>query len=104
MWRTTDVIRANPLAGIWTSPPYLHNGSVASLYELLPPASERAISFFLGGRRDYDPDDFGFARDEIRGSFELDSAIDGNHNTGHEYGVDLSETDKRDLIEYLKTL
>lgn len=104
VWRTTEVIKANPLAGIWASPPYLHNGSVASLYELLLPASDRTPRLLVGGGRDYDPDNVGYSLDQTPAAFELDTSIDGNHNTGHEYGVDIGDTDKRDLIEYLKTL
>lgn len=50
---------ARSLGGIWATPPYLHNGSVANLEELLKPSSERAKIFFVGSRV-YDPETLGF--------------------------------------------
>jgi hypothetical protein len=44
------VYRARPLAGMWATPPFLHNGSVPSLYELLLPASQRSKQFYTGDR------------------------------------------------------
>ncbi|RZI38065.1 cytochrome C, partial [Herbaspirillum sp. HC18] len=52
--------RARPLNGIWATAPYLHNGSVPSLYWLLKPQNERPQKFCMG-RRDYDPETVGFA-------------------------------------------
>ena len=45
--------KANPAEGMWASPPYLHNGSVPNLYELLSPAKERSKTFYIG--REFDP-------------------------------------------------
>ncbi|PNB46292.1 hypothetical protein C1X73_34765, partial [Pseudomonas sp. FW305-130] len=53
--------RARPLNGVWATAPYLHNGSVPSLYWMLSPAAERPKSFCMGGGRDYDPKQVGFA-------------------------------------------
>jgi hypothetical protein len=37
--------KANPAEGMWAAPPYLHNGSVPNLYELLRPAGDRPKAF-----------------------------------------------------------
>ena len=107
---TTDVeilaYKARPLDGIWATAPYLHNGSVRSLYELLLPAEERSPTFALGSR-EYDPIDVGYVSAAGDGlpAFVLDTSIEGNRNTGHEYGVaGLDEAGRRALIEYMKTL
>jgi hypothetical protein len=51
--------RARPLNGVWATAPYLHNGSVPSLYWMLKPASERPKQFCMG-TRDFDPQQVGF--------------------------------------------
>ena len=95
------------LEGIWAAAPYLHNGSVASLAELLKPAAERMVSFKLGSA--YDIESVGLAADQTRFDYTLEttdcSAINsGNSRCGHEYGTDLSEGEKAALLEYLKSL
>ena len=40
--------RARPLNGVWATAPYLHNGSVPSLYWMLKPAAERPTQFCVG--------------------------------------------------------
>jgi hypothetical protein len=105
--------KARPLNGIWAVPPYLHNGSVPSLYALLSPVAERPAIVHLGGR-EYDPVDVGYKNEAIAGGFALDTSIEGNRNTGHEFrdgprgggviGRGLAPAERRALIEYLKTL
>src|SRR4029077_20753562 len=51
--------RARPLNGVWASAPYLHNGSVPSLYWMLKPAAERPKQFCMGAR-DFDPEQVGY--------------------------------------------
>ena len=51
--------RARPLNGVWATAPYLHNGSVPSLYWMLMPAAERPKQFCMGFR-DFDPQQVGF--------------------------------------------
>ena len=101
-WRTTGKYAGRPLTGVWASPPYLHNGSVPTLYHLLLPAAKRPTTFPLG-HREYDPVKVGYVT-EVAGKsrFVMDTTQDGNHNTGHEYGTDLSEDDRMALLEYLK--
>ena len=77
--------KARPLAGAWATAPYLHNGSVANLYEMLLPAKERKPTFFVG-RKEYDPVKVGYDLQPLSGNgFWLDTTKTGNHNTGHEF-------------------
>jgi NB-ARC domain len=100
--------KARPLNGIWSTAPYLHNGSVPTLYDLLLPHKFRPVSFTVGSR-EFDTVKVGFVSDD-KDSFifhtrENDGKpIAGNSNAGHEYGVDLPDDDRWALIEYLKTL
>jgi hypothetical protein len=105
------VYKGRPLQAIWATPPYLHNGSVATLYDLLLPAAQRRTAFFTG-TREYDPVDVGFKTDassENSFKFETQDAsgkpIDGNSNSGHDYGnASLTDAERRALVEYMKTL
>ncbi len=108
-FRKTNGYANSPLDGIWLRAPYLHNGSVPNLRELLEPAARRSRSFYRGDDV-YDPENVGFvsnvaARDG-RLFFLFDTDRRGNGNFGHEgsvYGTDLPGDQKRALIEYLKT-
>jgi hypothetical protein len=103
-WRATGGYAARPLAGLWASAPYLHNGSVPTLHDLLLPAGERPPRFPVG-QRIFDPVRVGLATTGITAPvFTLDTTVSGNHNTGHEYGTDLPEPARLDLLEFLKTL
>ena len=95
--------KSGPLAGIWATAPYLHNGSVPSLYQLLLPSKDRVKVFHVGSR-EFDPKNVGFEAGPTPGAFEFRVDIPGNSNSGHEYGTDLSDDDRRALVEYLKTL
>ncbi len=95
---------ARILTGIWAVGPYLHNGSVPTLWELLKPAKDRMRRFAVG-HRDFDPVDVGLetAAAPGRAMFVVDPST-GNGNGGHEYGTALPEQDRRAVVEYLKTL
>ena len=97
---------ARPLVGVWLLAPYLHNGSVPTLMDLLTPPSGRPAVFWRGYDL-YDPDRLGFEavgpRAKAHG-FRHDTALKGNGNSGHDYGTALPEADKQALIEFLKTL
>lgn len=98
---------ARVLQGIWAAAPYLHNGSVPSLTELLKPPTERVKSFKLGP--EYDPTTVGLAANQTWFDFTLkttgcDDLLSGDSNCGHEYGTHLAPEEKTALIEYLKTL
>jgi hypothetical protein len=94
--------RARSLNGIWATAPYLHNGSVPTLWDLLLPAGQRPHSFKVGAR-EFDPAKVGFKSDGYDG-FEFNTSQPGNLNTGHDKYGPLSDQDRWDLIEYLKSL
>lgn len=94
------------LDGIWLRAPYLHNGSVPTLRDLLEPAGLRPKVFFRGYDL-LDPVKVGFVSEgaeALRVGTRHDVELRGNSNAGHEYGVNLSPQQKEDLVEYLKTL
>jgi len=95
------------LNGIWATAPYLHNGSVPNLWELLKPAKDRRTSFMVGSRV-FDPKNVGYDADQSpfkNGRFVADPAnANGNGNGGHEYGTTLTDEQRWAIIEYLKTL
>ncbi|MGH7120990.1 MAG: di-heme-cytochrome C peroxidase [Acetobacteraceae bacterium] len=95
---------ARPLYGIWAAAPYLHNGSVPTLYDLLLPPAQRPKKFALGGR-EYDPVKLGFVVTTACGQQDclVDTTRTGDGNGGHLWGTDLSEPDRMALLEYLKT-
>lgn len=91
------------LQGIWAAAPYLHNGSVPTLADLLKPASERPQQFQMGN--EYDVRNIGLARhQEPRPGSLFDTTLTGNSNAGHEFGTTLPESDKAALLEFLKKL
>jgi mono/diheme cytochrome c family protein len=110
-WSSIKGYKARPLNGIWATAPYLHNGSVANLYELLLPPSAR-MPFFYVGTREFDPVNVGFVtRESAENSFRLESydaqgaIIWGNWNGGHDYdNASLNRDMRLDLVEYLKSL
>lgn len=81
----TDGYAVLDLRGLWATAPYLHNGSVPTLDDLLKPASQRPVTW-------------------QRGSFTVDTTVPGNENIGHEFGTQLSSSDKTALVAYLKSL
>ena len=94
------------LDGVWLRAPYLHNGSVPTLRDLLEPVASRPKVFYRGHDL-YDPVNVGFhsrspEAERIGTRHDVDER--GNGNQGHEFGTDLPATDKDALIEYLKTL
>jgi RoxA-like, cytochrome c-like len=95
--------KPRPLNGIWATAPYLHNGSVPTLDDLLRPAKDRPARFYVGNR-EFDPVKVGFRSDATPGTTELDTTLPGNHNTGHPYADGLNDTERRQLLEFLKTL
>lgn len=100
----TAQYRARPLDGSWATGPYLHNGSVPTLDDLLRPAAERPATFAVTNGQ-FDPLRVGFVADANDDDvFVLDTSVPGNSNAGHEYGTSLSEADRNALIEYLKSL
>jgi hypothetical protein len=108
-FKKTNGYAGMPLDGIWLRAPYLHNGSVPTLRELLEPSSTRTKVFYRGDDV-FDPEDVGFVsnipKQGEREFFRFDTAQRGNGNQGHEgpaYGTELLAEEKRALLEYLKT-
>ncbi len=129
-FRKTNGYANMPLDGVWLRAPYLHNGSVPTLWDLLTPADQRPAVFYRGYDV-YDPVNVGFESrpseipaEERDGLFCFETravtfdgcpsppanravcdatTCRGNSNSGHEYGTDLADGEKRALIEYLKT-
>jgi hypothetical protein len=98
---------ARVLQGIWAAAPYLHNGSVPTLAELLKPPAERAPKFKIG--QAYDTANVGLAVDQAQFNYELETSDcanlnSGNSRCGHAYGTTLPAAEKKALLEYLKTL
>lgn len=113
-WTGKPAYKAGPLAGVWATGPFLHNGSVPTLYDLLSPEVERPKRFLVGSSR-FDPKKVGFVTDramlpraERAGTTVFDTGLPGNSNRGHAFpetfGRTLSPRERLDLIEYLKTL
>jgi cytochrome c553 len=95
------------LDGTWLRGPYLHNGSVPTVRDLLEPPERRPRTFYRG----YDVIDasnVGFlsnvAEERGRKHFLFDTRQRGNGNGGHLYGAALKAQQKDDLLEFLKTL
>jgi hypothetical protein len=108
-FRKTFGYANQPLDGLWLRAPYLHNGSVPTLRDLLNPARDRPSEFYRGYDV-YDPKNVGFVSNVAEENgwryFRFDTALPGNGKEGHEgreYGTDLPAADKDALIEYLKT-
>lgn len=123
-WRAPLAYIARPHAGVWATAPFLHNGSVPSLYKLLSPTSERPDKFCVGNL-EFDPVEVGYKYrlDECQDGSIFDSTLPGNSNAGHEFrnvegceqfkdqdgknGVlscELKADERWALIEYLKSL
>jgi hypothetical protein len=123
-WSDSRQFIARPHVAVWATAPYLHNGSVPNLYELLSPVEKRHGCFYLSPNMEFDPHNVGFAieecndsslRDSIAG-FEFNTALPGNGNRGHEFrgegdqcekdgvlGCEIAPENRLAIIEYLKT-
>lgn len=115
--------KARPLAGIWATPPFLHNGSVPNIYQLLSPVIERSSGFYVG-EREYDAKHLGYQLitdiDTKYAGTWFDTQKPGNLNIGHEFragyvpwkegnepqwgviGPELATEERLALVEYLK--
>lgn len=82
---TSDGYVTPNLHGLWATAPYLNNGSVPTLADLLNPAAQRPKTFQVQG-------------------YTLDTSVIGNSNMGHEFGTTLAASDKTSLIAYLNSL
>jgi len=95
-----------PLVGVWLLGPYLHNGSVPTLMDLLAPPQNRPRVFWRGYDL-VDQDRVGFVSSGAaaeKAGFRFDTGLRGNFNGGHAWGTDLPPEQKLALIDYLKGL
>ena len=120
-WRFTHFRKTGgyadaPLDGIWARSPYLHNGSVPTLRDLLEPSACqsgnacRPAKWYRGSdildtaKVGYRSDAYGY---DVKDLFVYDTSVPGNSNRGHEgkaYGTELPAADKDAIVEYMKTL
>jgi hypothetical protein len=99
-----------PLEAAFTRGPYLHNGSVPTLAELINLKPRRAV--FYRGRSEFDPVEVGIVvtdQPDLDHYFRYDTSVYGNSNRGHNYpwpyqGTGWNADTLTDLLEYLKTL
>ncbi len=99
-YRQSDGYVNMPLDGIWMRGPFLHNGSVPTLWALLQPPNDRPPTFRTGCDS-LDAKVVGFVCSD---GFEFETSLKGNSNSGHEYGTMLPAGDKMALLEFLKSL
>jgi hypothetical protein len=112
--RPTPVPRykAAPREGVWATPPFMHNGSVPNLYEMLVPAGQRTKKFYLG--REFDPVKVGVDTSGKSGTYQVDTTLIGSSNKGHSFengplgngiiGPLLTDQERWAIIEYLKSI
>jgi hypothetical protein len=113
--------KGRSLNGIWATAPYLHNGSVPTLYDVLlpkrrvgdPDGEEYRPDTFVVGSREFDPAKVGYLSQGYEG-FVFDTSQAGNSNAGHEYGTihdatleerhakPMTKQERMDVLEYLK--
>lgn len=113
--RTGDTVmpcayKARPLVGIWATAPFLHNGAVPSVYDLL---SQTRPSHPIIGNTEFDPKKLGVVQKQTPVTEVIDTTVTGDSNAGHWFtddtarpgriGPALSEEQKYDIIEYLKS-
>ena len=104
--------KAAPREGVWATPPFMHNGSVPNLYEMLVPAAQRTKKFYLG--REFDPVKVGVDTSGKSGTYLVDTALIGSSNSGHSFengprgngiiGPLLSDAERWAIVEYLKSI
>jgi hypothetical protein len=104
VWRATGQYYARTLHGTWATAPYLHNGSVPTIWDLLHP--DKRPAKFAMGNREYDPVKLGYVTTPAKDgqSWTFDTSQPGNSNIGHTFGANLTGDQKSALIEYLKTI
>lgn len=104
--KPTNAYESRVLYGIWAAAPYLHNGSVPTLADLLKPSEARPASFKMGGN--YDVGRVGLAADQpgnyVMTTTGCETISSGNSRCGHEFGTQFSDAEKTALLEYLKML
>ncbi len=104
---------APPLDGVWASAPYLHNGSVPTLWHLMHPDQRPQVWHPVSTAMDSEK--VGLEIEEVsqvpesepdvvlRRSY-FDTRQFGKKNSGHDFPNRLSEAEKTAVLEYLKSL
>jgi len=106
------------LDGIWATAPYLHNGSIPSVYTLLNSKARPKVF-----TRDFENKFVNYNQKELGWNYQFknnsdhllekeiteqrkwyDTSTPGRLNIGHTFGDDLTEDERSQVIEYLKTL
>jgi Cytochrome c len=113
----TKGYQAPPLDGIWATAPYLHNGSVPTLYHMLNSKTRPTVftRSFHTDEKDYDSVRVGWKYSDVKpvSGSEMhphearkiyDTSKPGRSNQGHTFGDDLTDAERMAVIEYLKTL
>jgi len=106
---TVTALKSGPLYGVWATGPFLHNGSVPNLEELLSPPEKRSKVFWVGSH-EFDPGKLGYrsAEHELTAVerakfFRFDTALPGNGNGGHTYPtMPYEDLERAAVLEYLK--
>jgi len=109
--------QAPPLDGIWATAPYLHNGSLPTVYHVLKSKARPKVHTrsYHTDEEDYDPVKLGWKSTELDSGADpalpahqrrriYDTTLPGQANTGHTFGDKLTEAERMAVIEYLKTL
>jgi mono/diheme cytochrome c family protein len=106
---------APPLLAVWASAPYFHNGSVPTVYGVLTAEARPKYFRRIGGAKEYDSKNLGIKFESLNAPAPkdapaearrrvVDTTLPGLGNQGHPFGFKLNEKEKRQVIEYLKTL
>ena len=104
---------APPLDGVWASAPYLHNGSVPTLWHLFHSDARPVV--WLRSEDGYDQSRVGLevttfdelpasASDSAERRRYFDTRLSSKSAAGHDFPDALAEDEKQAVIEYLKTL
>jgi Cytochrome c len=115
--RSSDGYQAPPLDGVWATAPYLHNGSVPTIYHLLRSTSrpKRFTRSYKTEGKDYDSIKLGWKTSDIEVPAGpntpateqrrfYDTSLPGRGNSGHFFGDLLTEAERMAIIEFIKTL
>jgi len=105
--KPSDGYVAPPLDGVWASAPYLHNGSVPTVEALLNSKIRPTYWQRTWENSDYNYDQLGWnysIPENKKAKYTYDTTLPGYGNQGHYFGDDLSDEDRKSVIEYLKTI
>lgn len=98
---------APPLDGIWSTAPYLHNGSVPTLEAVLNSKLRPTYWQRNFDKPRYDIESMSWEYkvvDKTGGSQVYNTTLKGYGNYGHYFGDKLTDTERKAVLEYLKTI